>query len=143
MSKGEELISKILKQSKIPFEREKVFTDLRAGRFRFDFYCPNVHGAPALIEINGRQHYQQVIKFQPKLEDFKKYQEHDRQKISYALAHQIPMYCIPFWELQSIKTTTDIFSPNFRVKNRWHNDYEWAKFNTSQKTVLPFLNSHF
>ena len=37
ISKGEKLISNILKQSKIVFEKEKTFIDLKRGKLRYDF----------------------------------------------------------------------------------------------------------
>ena len=38
MSSYEEKIISLLKKSKLKFEREKTFTDLKNGRYRFDFY---------------------------------------------------------------------------------------------------------
>jgi hypothetical protein len=53
MSKYEDSVISILKQEKIQFQREKTFSDLKHGLFRFDFYIPNLHGAPAIIEVDG------------------------------------------------------------------------------------------
>jgi hypothetical protein len=53
MSKYEEQIIKILKKEKISFQREKTFSDLKHGLFRFDFYIPNLQGAQAIIEVDG------------------------------------------------------------------------------------------
>lgn len=53
MSKGEDKISNILNANKIIYQKEKSFQDLKMGKFRFDFYIPNLHGAPAIIEFNG------------------------------------------------------------------------------------------
>ena len=44
MSNGENLITQILKRDKIKFEREKTFSDLRNGRFRYDFYIEDLRG---------------------------------------------------------------------------------------------------
>ena len=44
MSKGEEQIASLLKKSKIVFEREKTFTDLRKGKYRYDFYISSYRG---------------------------------------------------------------------------------------------------
>ena len=38
MSKGENKIVDLLNQARIRFEREKTFSDLRGGRYRYDFY---------------------------------------------------------------------------------------------------------
>ena len=53
MSKGEDKIVKLLNKAKIKYEREKSFSDLKHGLFRFDFYLPNVDGADCIIEFNG------------------------------------------------------------------------------------------
>ena len=50
MSKYEEHIIKILKKNKISFQREKTFSDLGKGLFRFDFYIPSMR---AIIEMDG------------------------------------------------------------------------------------------
>lgn len=53
MSKYEDAVISILKHSQIVFLREKTFSDLKHGLFRFDFYIPNLYGAPAIIEVDG------------------------------------------------------------------------------------------
>ena len=118
MSKYEEQVMLILKQSKIKFFREKTFSDLKRGLFRFDFYIPNLQGAPAIVEVDGEQHFKPIYGRQ----SFLKGQEHDRRKNSYCLANNIPLYRIPYWEIKNLKTSADIFSNKFLVKTRWHND---------------------
>lgn len=132
MSKGEDKIARLLQRGCIAFEREKNFEDLRAGRYRFDFYCPYVFGKPAVIEVNGEQHYKRVPQFHKSITDFKKGQEHDRRKISYCLANGINIYCIPFWELDGLKDAVDLFSTKFLAKSRWHNDEVWTKRQSHQ-----------
>ena len=57
-SKGEYLISQILKNNKIPFEKEKVFKDCifpdTLAPARFDFYVNSQY----IIEIDGEHHFQ-------------------------------------------------------------------------------------
>ena len=53
MSKGEDLIAKLLTKSKITFEREKTFKDLKHGKYRYDFYLPDYAENPIILEING------------------------------------------------------------------------------------------
>ena len=118
MSKYEDQVIAILKQSRTKFLREKTFSDLKNGLFRFDFYIPDLHGAPAIIEVDGEQHFKPVYGRQA----FLKGQEHDRRKNSYCLANNIPLYRIPYWEIKNLKTIEDIFKDNFLVKSRWHND---------------------
>lgn len=118
MSKYEESVIKILKQGQISFIREKTFSDLKHGLFRFDFYIYNLNGAPAIVEVDGEQHFKPIYGRQ----SFLKGQEHDRRKNSYCLANNIPLYRIPYWEIENLKTSADIFSNKFLVKTRWHND---------------------
>lgn len=119
MSKNEEKIVKILLQEKISFVREKTFQDLKNGKFRFDFYLPK---EKILIEIDGEQHFKQIKKFQKTRQDFLKQQERDRRKNSYCLANNIPLYRVPYWEIENINCFKQIIKKEFLVKNKWHND---------------------
>ena len=118
MSKYENKVVQILQKEKIWFYREKTFKDLKRGLFRFDFYLPNLNGAPAIVEVDGEQHFQPIYGRKA----FLKGQEHDRQKNSYCLANNIPLYRIPYWEIYDLKSTADIFTEVHLVKDRWHND---------------------
>ena len=51
------------------------------------------------IEVDGEQHWKPVYGRQALL----KQKEHDRRKNSYALANKIPLYRIPYWEIDNIK----------------------------------------
>ena len=124
MSHYEEKIVTLLKRDKIKFEREKKFNDLRQGRLRYDFYV-YVHGDPAIVEVNGEQHYQFVSRFYKSRKDFMAARERDRRKISYALAHRIPIYIIPYWEIEGLTCATDLFQEQFRAKTRWKNDVDF------------------
>lgn len=128
MSNGEEKILRILLGAGIKVQREKSFSDLRGGKFRYDFFLPDQH---AIIEYNGEQHYYQVKKFHKTRSEFTKAQENDRRKISYALANNYTIYCIPYWELEKINTYKDLFSPMYIAADRWKNDKDWAKFNSN------------
>lgn len=126
MSKLEEKVIKLLQHDKIKFEREKRFTDLRGGKYRFDFYV-YVDGAPALCEVQGRQHYEFISKFYKTRSDFTAAQERDRRKISYALSHHIPLYIIPYWVLDNVHSARALFSDEYRARSRWKNDLDWQK----------------
>lgn len=115
-------ILRILTRSKVIFEREKVFSDLRSGKYRFDFYIPNYNGKKILIEVDGEQHFNQVKHFQKTRLDFKKTQEHDRRKNTYALANNYILIRIPYWRIDDIKTFTDLFNKDFIVRTKFHND---------------------
>ena len=125
MSKGEEKIIGILQKSKYEFEREKSFSDLKQGKYRFDFYVYRGRTIPCIIEYNGEGHYQYISKFYRTRTDFESAKERDRRKISYCLAHNIPLYVIPYWKLDDIYTADDLFQPHFRAVNRWKNDLDW------------------
>ena len=53
MSKYEDSVISILKKEQIKFIREKTFSDLKHGLFRFDLYIYNLNGAPAIVEVDG------------------------------------------------------------------------------------------
>lgn len=122
MSSYEEQILKILKENRIDLVREKTFKDLKHGLFRFDFYLTNFHGESLIIEVDGEYHFKPIRGRQALL----KQQEHDRQKNSYCLAHKIPLYRIPYWDLPKIKTLDDILSKKYRVTSKWWNDEIYA-----------------
>ena len=118
MSKYENRVMELFKRAKLSFYREKTFKDLRKGLFRFDFYLPNVNGAPAIVEVDGEQHFQPIYGRQA----FLKGQEHDRQKNSYCLANGVALYRVPYWQIPNLKSIDDIFTEENLVKTRWHND---------------------
>lgn len=122
MSSFELYILKILQREKCAFEREKTFSDLRGGKYRFDFYIPDYKGKQLLIEVDGEQHFWQVKHFQKTKSDFKKTQEHDRRKNRYALSHNITLIRLPFWEINNIFTIEDMLQSRFIVKDKYHND---------------------
>ena len=115
----EEKIITILKKEKIKFQREKTYPDLKQGWYRYDFFIPSLN---FLIEIDGAQHYKFSKLFHKKRQDFLKAQERDRKKNSYALSHNIPLYRIPYFEIENINTFQDILQDKFLVKDKWHCD---------------------
>ena len=115
-------ILRILTRGKVAFEREKIFSDLRRGKYRYDFYIPSYNGKKILIEVDGEQHFTQVKHFQKTRTDFKKTQEHDRRKNSYALANGYLLIRIPYWRIDDIKSIDDLFKSEFIVKSKFHND---------------------
>lgn len=115
----EEKVITILKKEKIKFQREKTYPDLKFGYYRFDFFLPQYN---LLIEVDGAQHYKFSKLFHKKRQDFLKAQERDRPKNSYALSHNIPLYRIPYFEIENINTFQDILQDKFLVKDKWHCD---------------------
>ena len=78
LSKGEEKISKILKDNNIIFEQQKTFDSCRfsdtKALAKFDFYLPEYN---ILIEYDGEQHFQYRQTGWNTKEKFLKTQEHD------------------------------------------------------------------
>ena len=128
MSKGENKIIDLLNSARIRFEREKTFSDLRHGKFRYDFYIKNVHGADCIIEFNGEQHYYFVGKFYKNQTEWRQAQGRDMRKISYCLAHGIQLYIIPFWEIDNIKYASDLFQPKYLARDRYKNFTDWQTY---------------
>ena len=132
MSKGEEKITLLLNQSNIPFIKEKTFSDLKNGQFRFDFYLPNYKGQQCIIEFNGEQHYQYVKKFYKTQLEWRQAQGRDMRKITYCLAHDINLYIIPFWEFEKIHTAADLFLPEYRALTKYKNYIDYEKYQNSK-----------
>lgn len=130
MSKGEEYIEFLLRSAGIAFEREKTFTDLKQGRFRYDFYIPNLFDGPAIIEYNGEQHYHHIKHFHKTRLEFTRAQGSDRRKIGYCLAHDISLFIIPYWELPKITNAHQLFQQKYRALTTWKNDDD---FRTKKK----------
>ena len=138
-SKGEQVIINLLRKGGLKFEREKEFADLRGGRYRYDFYLPTL---VVLIEYDGEQHFQRVSLFQKTQRDFLKTKGHDRQKNEYALTHNLRLYRIPYWELDSLTSSRDIFQQKFEVRSIWHNDDLWRKHeNRIQSVIFYYLTT--
>ena len=125
MSKGETKIVDILNRERVRFEREKTFSDLKRGRFRFDFLI-HLHCTDCIVEFNGEQHYEYVGKFYKNQVEWRQAQGRDMRKISYCLAHNIPLYIIPYWEIDNIHCVADLLSPKYLAQDRYKNftDYE-------------------
>lgn len=119
MSSYEQKIYDLLTKGRFHIEREKVFKDCYNGLYRYDFYLPEIN---TILECNGEQHYIFTKKFYKTKTDFSKAQERDRRKISYALAHGIKIYCIPYWEIENLSSVEDLFSQKFLAKSKFHND---------------------
>lgn len=140
MSKGEVYITDLLNKSKLRFDREKTFSDLKHGKFRFDFYIHNyVPGADCIVEFNGEQHYCYVGKFYKNQVEWRQAQGRDMRKISYCLAHNIPLYIIPYWEIDNIKSAKDLFQPKYLARDRYKNftDYQTYQARVTKSCTHP------
>lgn len=138
MSKGETKIVDILNRERVRFDREKTFSDLKHGKFRFDFLI-HLPGADCIVEFNGEQHYEYVRKFYKNQVEWRQAQGRDMRKISYCLAHNIPLYIIPYWEIDNIHTVRDLLNPKYLARDRYKNftDYEMHKAAVAKKCIHP------
>ena len=125
MSKGEQLIKSILENENVRYQQEKIFTDLRNGKMRFDFFLPELG---ILTEVDGQHHFQWVKKFHRTKQEFNHAKQNDRYKNSFALARGYRLYRIPFWEIDNIRTFSDITQDKFLVTTSWHNDIIYREY---------------
>lgn len=125
MSKGEEKVAKLLKKRHLFFKREVSFPDLnslKGNQLRFDFAVYKQGKLVCLIEYDGEQHFHRVPFFQKTIMEFKQTQEWDRRKNSYCLRKNIPLIRIPYWDYDSLTLEKILTNPNYRVKDKFHND---------------------
>ena len=131
MSKGEDKIYTILRRecashprSVKNLKKEVIFKDLKyKGTFlRYDFGI-ELDGKLVLIEFDGMQHFEYVKFFHKNKSTFRHLQENDRRKNRYALKKGIPLFRIPYTDIDSIDSLIDMLRPQYKVKTIYHNDY--------------------
>ena len=104
ISKGEFLIEKILKENKIPFEKQKIFSSCKfqdTGYYaKFDFYVNNNY----LIEYDGQQHFYYANSEHTwnNAQNFEKTQQHDNYKNQWCKDNNIPLIRIPYTQLEQL-----------------------------------------
>ena len=125
VSSYEKKVIEILNKEKVRFVKEKTFSDLHHGYCRFDFFLPEEN---VLLEIQGRQHTEFTKVFYKSRSDFLKAQERDREKISYCLSHKIPLYCIPWWDMDKISSLKDLLNDAYLARTRYHNDNAYREY---------------
>ena len=98
-SRGELYVSNILQDVNIDFLRQHKFNDCKGDkgkkycrRLPFDFYLPQYN---AMIEYDGRQHFEPIKKFGG-LEGFNKLKRNDQIKNLYCEKNNIKMIRIPY-----------------------------------------------
>ena len=111
-SYGEDLIQTILTQSNIHFTQEQTSDDciLPSGKkARFDFYIENQY----LVEFDGKQHFDpNAGQGNEKLEEI---QKRDQSKNEYCHKKNIPLYRIPYIEVDNLKTVDDILNKKYLI----------------------------
>ena len=94
-SKGELIISKILKSLNVNYDYQKTFDDLKdVNPLSYDFFIPDQN---ILIEYQGIQHYEPVAHFGGK-KRFPTQQKHDKMKLDYAKSHHYNLIAVPYTE---------------------------------------------
>lgn len=128
MSKGEEKIFTLLRQEAQTGHIKNIKQEVRfkglnykGSPLRFDFSFESPKGL-ILIEVDGQQHYKYNRHFHKKYSTFRHMQANDRRKNEYALLYNIPLFRIPYWDLDSIEKFSDMLRPQYRVKTKYHND---------------------
>ena len=100
-SKGEEKISRILRENNIIFEKEKIFENFisdKKGYYRFDFYVNNQY----LIEYDGIQHYMHNTGWNTQ-ELVKMTQRRDNLKNKWCKENNIPLIRIPYTHFDNLQ----------------------------------------
>lgn len=126
MSKLEDKVANILNAYNIKYLREYSFPDLvglKNTPLRFDFAIFKENKILFLIEIDGEQHFKFTKHFHKTVLDFMKAREWDRKKNSYCLVKRIPLIRVPYWDLDKLTFNSLFSNPNYRVKDKYHNDY--------------------
>lgn len=125
-SEGSKKIYNILKNNKKDFSIEKSFSNLKSFKYktlRFDFCIYKDNGeVDYLVEYDGEAHFHNIKHFYKNTIAFDNARGRDRIKNNYCLAHKIPLYRIPYWEIDNIKNLEDIKNKKFLVKSQYHND---------------------
>ena len=82
--------------------------------YRFDFALFKDNKLVRLIEFDGEQHYKSGNGYINN-ENLQKRQERDKRKNEWALAHNIPLVRIPYWERDKI-TLEMILGSTYEVR---------------------------
>lgn len=125
MSKGEEKIEYILRKNYLSYKREFTFPHLNGKKhqpLRFDFAVFSGNNLIALIEIDGEPHFTYIPFFDKKKSNFLARKGRDRKKNEFAMRKNIPLFRIPYWELDNVNSLEDILQNKFKVKSVYHND---------------------
>lgn len=118
-SLGQEKINSYLTEQNINFKPEySTAISGMNGLARYDFaILDGTNNVIALIEYHGRQHYQMAYSWNDSEVLLKERQQKDELKRQWASNNNIPLYEIPYWELDSINETLE------KILRTIQNDY--------------------
>ena len=125
MSKGEDKIVKLLNSACVQYDREVVVPRLTGKKnvpLRYDFGIYQNGILVALIEFDGEQHYKYTSHFNKSKSDFQYRRGCDRKKNEWALNNKVPLYRIPYWDLDELSSFTSLFQNKYLVTSIYHND---------------------
>jgi hypothetical protein len=111
-SKGEYIISKLLKSNNVNFIREKTFSKClspKNRKLRFDFYLPDFK---VLLEFQGEQHYKPINKSYKSISKFKRLKIHDNIKKQFCEKNNLKLIAIPY----TFRNKLDILIPKLIEK---------------------------
>lgn len=128
-SNGEQKIQQILLSNKIKFSTEYILgvKGFSQQPLRYDFHL-YYQEREILIEFQGEEHYKFIPFFHKTRADFQKRQIYDEKKISFALAKNIPLYCIPYWEIDKINSMQTLLNPEYIARDKSHNYMTYLKY---------------
>lgn len=105
------------------FQREYIFNDLKYKKVPLRYDISFIwQGQRICVEVDGEQHFKSNNYFFKTTEKFKHMQENDRRKNQYCIINSIPLYRIPFWDVDKINSIEDIMQPQYKVTSKYHND---------------------
>ena len=114
VSLGEAKIANILQNANIEYTSQKTFNNFvneNNIHYRFDFYIDG-----KIVEYDGSQHFITRNSGWDTPEQLEKIKRNDKIKNEYCFKNNIPIYRIPYWELDNINTVEDIFQEKFLIK---------------------------
>ena len=111
-SRGEEKISKILRENQILFNSQQTFDTCRfpntKALAKFDFYLPDYN---ILIEYDGKQHFNEKDGW----EDFEQLKYRDNFKNQWCKSNNILLIRIPYWHFNGIQIDDLLKDSKYRV----------------------------
>lgn len=116
-SLGQEKINAYLSSNNIHFKPEYCVTiDGFDGFARYDFAILNgSNKAKILIEYHGRQHYEVATTWNDTEDELLERQRKDELKRQWARSNDIPLYEIPYWEIENIETILNGIIQQYKI----------------------------